>query len=288
MAAIAWPHHGPGLRVRMPKFQVSEHTSDRCTGMPLDRENQMKSYRWIGVAAALFLSPVIANAACFDVSKGQPSSLSGHLTHRIFAGPPNFEDVQKGDTPEPGYVLKLDRSICINGDEFADPSRMFDEVQLVPGDSNAKDLSRLRDTDVYVEVVDPMPAMTGHHHRPLLVWVKTVSSARDITQSYGTAATTIEAFYAALRAGNGKLAADFVIPEKTKKGPFSPGALTAFYGSLAEPISLIDIQKIQDTRFEVRYHFRSGARTCDGIATVTTTKRNGRDFIETIRTESGC
>lgn len=162
-----------------------------------------------------------------------------------FAGPPNFEDVQNGDTPEPGYVLKLDRSIFINGDEFADSSHMFDEVQLVPGDSNAKDLARLRDTDVYVEVVDPMPAMTGHHHRPLLVWVKTVSLAREITQSYGTAATTIEAFYAALRAGNGKLAADFVIPEKTKKGPFSPGALTAFYGSLAEPISLIDIQEIR-------------------------------------------
>lgn len=272
----------------MPQFQVSEDKSDRCTGMSLNRANRMKNSRWIAVAAALFISPVIANATCFDVSKGQPSSLSGHLTHRIFAGPPNFEDVQKGDTPEPGYVLKLDRSICIGGDEFADPSHMFDEVQLVPSDSNAHDLSRLRDTDVYVEVVDPMPAMTGHHHRPLLVWVKTVSSARDITQSYGTAATTIEAFHAALRAGNGKLAAEFVIPEKTRKGPFSPRALTAFYGSLAEPISLMDIQKIQDTLFKVRYNFRSSARTCDGVATITTTKRNGRDFIETIRTESGC
>lgn len=73
---------------------------------------------------------------------------------------------------------------------------------------------------MHVEVVDPMPAMTDHHHRPLLVWVKIVSPARDITQSYGSAATTTKAFYAALRAGNGKLAADFVIPEKTKKGPF--------------------------------------------------------------------
>lgn len=45
-----------------------------------------------------------AYSACFDVSKGEPSHLSGRLSHRIFAGPPNFEDVQKGDTPEPGYA----------------------------------------------------------------------------------------------------------------------------------------------------------------------------------------
>ena len=59
-------------------------------------------------------------------------------------------------------------------------------------------MAKLRDTDVYAVVVDPMPAMTGHHHRPLLASVKAIYSGRDITESYGTAATTIEAFYAAL------------------------------------------------------------------------------------------
>lgn len=245
-------------------------------------------FRWIWLAAAMLLSNSLAQGACLDVSKGEPSSLSGHLTHRIFAGPPNFEDVQKGDTPEPGYVLKLGGPICITGDEFADPAHMFDEVQLVPGDTNAKEMARLRDADVYVDVVDPMPAMTGHHHRPLLVRVKAISPARDITRSYGTAATTIEAFYAALRAGDGKLAAGFVILEKTRKGAFSPRALTAFYGSLAEPITLIDVQRIHDSRFRVRYHFRSGAKSCDGAATINTVKRNGRDFIEAIRAENGC
>lgn len=248
----------------------------------------MKSYRLIWTVSALLLSSAAADAACFDVSKGEPSSLSGHLTHRIFAGPPNFEDVQKGDSPEPGYVLKLDEAICLTGDEFADPSIMFDEVQLVPGETNDRELSRLRDTDVYVDVVNPMPAMTGHHHRPLLVWVKSISSARDITESYGTAGTTVEAFYAALRSGDGILAASFVIPEKTKKGPFSPAALTSFYGSLSEPITLIDIRRIHDSRFRVRYHFRSGKKSCDGAATITTVKRSGRDFIESIGAENGC
>ncbi|CAN7283908.1 hypothetical protein [Neorhizobium tomejilense] len=99
---------------------------------------------------------------------------------------------------------------------------MFDEVQLAPGATTVREMARLRDADVYVDVVDPMPALTGHHHRPLLVWVKAISPARDITRSYGTAATTIEAFYAALQAGDGNLAADFVIPEKTNAQPLEP------------------------------------------------------------------
>jgi len=181
------------------------------------------------VAVVMSTAPS-AFAACYDVSKGEPSALSGQLSHRIFAGPPGFEDVQNGDTPEPGYVLKLEQPICIMGDEFADPKRMFDEVQLVPNEKTEKAMSNLRDTDVFVDVVDPMPAQTGHHHRPLLAWVKAISSGRDITKSYGTAATTIEAFYTALRTGDGKLASTFVIPEKTRKGPFSPQALTHFTG----------------------------------------------------------
>ncbi len=239
------------------------------------------------VGASLFWAP-FAQAACFDVSKNEPSALSGHLTHRIFAGPPNFEDVQKGDSPEPGYVLKLDVPICLTGDDFADPENTFDEVQLVPDETTGKDMARLRDTDVFVDVTKPMPAMTGHHHRPLVAWVKAIAPARDITESYGTAATTIEAFYAALHSGDGKLASTFVVPEKTRKGAFSPQALSSFYGSLSEPISLIDIHKVDESHFSVRYRFTSGKRPCDGSAAITTVKRDGRDFIQSIRAENGC
>lgn len=248
----------------------------------------MRSYIWLYTAAVAVVCASSAQATCYDVSKGEPSKLSGHLSHRMFAGPPNFEDVQKGDTPEPGYILKLDRPICITGDEFADPEHMFDEVQLVPNETTEKELAGLRDTDVFVDVVNPMPAMTGHHHRPLLAWVAGISSGRDMTESYGTAATTIEAFYAALHSGDGKLASTFVVPEKTKKGAFSPQALTGFYGSLSEPITLADVYRLDDSRFSVRYRFRSGKQICDGVATIVTVNRDGRDFIQAIRAENGC
>jgi hypothetical protein len=250
-------------------------------------KDSMKTVMFQAFAIYLFAS-TCASARCYDVSKNEPSQLSGHLSHRIFAGPPNFEDVQNGDTPEPGYVLKLDEPICITGDDFADPKHMFDEVQLAPEVKTETEMSSLRDTEVFVDVVNPMPAQTGHHHRPLLAWVKAISPGRDITKSYGTAATTIEAFYAALRTGDGNLASSFVIPEKTRKGPFSPQALTSFYGSLSDPIVLINVHSVSGGQFSVRYRFRNGNKACDGAAMVTMARRDGRDFIQAIRAENGC
>ncbi len=235
------------------------------------------------------LPPVLAHADCIDLGKGEPSSLSGILTHHIFAGPPNFEDVQKGDTPEPGYVLTLDKDICLTGDaDFADPKLRFDEVQLVPTEETGEDMRTLRDSRVRVFLKNPMPAMTGHHHRPLVAWVTAIEPQGDPTKNYGTAATTVEAFYKALETGDGMLAARFIIPEKTEKGLLSPGALSRFYGNLDEPLKLHDVHAIAEDRFLVRYRFRDGDRICDGRATVTTTRRDGRAFIKSIRADSGC
>ncbi len=235
-----------------------------------------------------FTAVAAANAGCFDLSKGEPSHLQGYLTHRIFAGPPNFSDVQKGDTPEPGYVLKLASPICLMGDDFADPEKLFTEVQLVPGAGLEKQMAGFRNSDVDVDLVDPMAAMTGHHHRPLVAWVKSISSNRDITDSYGTAATTIEAFYAALHSGDGALAATFIVPEKTQKGSYAPDALTRFYSSLIEPITLTDIRPSDGNQFDVRYRFRSRNGVCDGDATIVTVKRAGRNFIQKINAHTGC
>ncbi len=85
-------------------------------------------------ASALLLAAANADAACFDLSKSEPHSLTGLLSHRMFAGPPNFQDVRRGDMPEPGYVLQLSEPICLRGDEFADPNKMFTEAQLVETD----------------------------------------------------------------------------------------------------------------------------------------------------------
>lgn len=242
-----------------------------------------------GLALVWFSVSASYAATCFDVSRGEPTHLEGQLSFRIFAGPPNFEDVQKGDTPEPGYVLQLTQPICLSGDaDFADPGYLFDEVQLVETEATASAMRDLRDSAVTVELINPMPAMTGHHHRPLVAWVSAIAPISDPTENYGSAATTVKAFYLALGAGDGETAAAFVIPEKTRKGPFSATELSGFYGALRKPLELIGVTKISEREFLARYTFTAGKNTCDGKALVRTEMRDGRSYIRSIKALNGC
>jgi len=242
-----------------------------------------------GFLLAWLAAPAAFAADCFDVSKGEPASLEGALSFRIFAGPPNFEDVQKGDTPEPGYVLTLSQPVCLSGDEdFADPALLFDEVQLVETEVTAAAMRNLRNRAVAVDLINPMPAMTGHHHRPLVAWVSAITPISDPTDNYGSAATAVEAFYLALGAGDGATAASFVIPEKTGKGPFSAAELSRFYGALREPLNLIDVREVSKNEFIASYTFASGKNVCDGKALVRTESRDGRHFIRSIKALNGC
>src|SRR3984893_7226019 len=70
-----------------------------------------------------------ANAACINFKDTNSLSFEGSLSYRIFAGPPNYEDVRKGDTPEPAYILTLNAPICATGDESLDPQQSYDNIQ---------------------------------------------------------------------------------------------------------------------------------------------------------------
>ncbi|MEP6827191.1 MAG: hypothetical protein ABJA10_03870 [Aestuariivirga sp.] len=118
-----------------------------------------------------------ASAACYDLSKSEPKTLVGHLKLQTFAGPPNYEDVRKGDTPERVFILKLDKSICLTGDDFADPAKFFDEVHVVRSDNIGNRMRAFVDSYVTVNLSQPMAAETGHHHRPLVAWVTKIGRA---------------------------------------------------------------------------------------------------------------
>ena len=78
-----------------------------------------------------------ANAACIDLKKTDTLSFEGTLNYRIFPGPPNYEDVRKGDTPEPTYIHKLEEPVCATGDEFVDQNVKFDRIQIFPESGKA-------------------------------------------------------------------------------------------------------------------------------------------------------
>ena len=97
----------------------------------------------------------------------------------------------------------------------------------------------------------------------------------------------VREFYQALSGGDGQQAANFILPEK-RKGPFSPEAMTKFYGSLVEPIKLTGIEANGADSFLVHYNYRRASSQCNGLAMVTTTNLNGHFFISRIKALSGC
>ncbi|MBY4639189.1 hypothetical protein K6L44_04050 [Gluconacetobacter entanii] len=254
----------------------------------------MRRYVPIALAAMIccFAQASAWAGGCYNLGNGEPSELTGTLEYVMFPGPPNYEDVQTGDTPEPSYVLKLHDPICLSGDEAADPSKYFQYVQLVSGQDMDEQFRHLLHQDVTVHLTDAMAAITGHHHEPLVATVTSVSIAQakpmEFTDEYGTAATTIQAFYDALGAAQGTVASAMVIPEKRSTPAFSPSNLTRFYGGLADPIRVVSIAQENDSTFIVNYHYATKSHACNGRATVTTTVRGGRNFIQSIHALNGC
>ncbi len=236
-----------------------------------------------------------ANAACIDLKQTTSLSFEGALSYRIFAGPPNYEDVRKGDTPEPAYILSLDAPICATGDEFPNPEKPFDKVQIYPAETDGaghalwRDLRQLVGKRVSVEGKSAFGAHSGHHHAPLLLPIIRIAIAFDPTKAYGTAMTTVQAFYLALGAADGEEASKFLVPEKRAAGPLSARALTSFYGKLIVPLALVDIVAAGSDQYRVRYSYvASGTGRCNGESLVRTIRINGMNLIESIKAVSDC
>ena len=168
---------------------------------------------------------------------------------------------------------------------------MFRSVQVAETATTRGQLKRYLRNTVTLTLTQQMAAHTGHHHERLVAWVTAVAPAgrsMDFTDEYGTAATTIRAFYAALADGQGGPASAMIVPEKRRLPAFSPSGLTKFWGGLSKPVQLIDIAQTGPDGYVVHYRYSTTARTCDGRAAVTTVARAGRNYIQGIRPLNGC
>ncbi len=144
-------------------------------------------YVFLALVAALGMGAALVGASasdntCLDLKESQTISFEGVLTQKIFPGPPNYEDVRKGDKPEPTYILQLKKPICVLGDEFINPKKQIDRVQVFPdADDNNKslwnELRKLVDKIVVVDGNKPFGAHTGHHHAPLLLPITKVTTS---------------------------------------------------------------------------------------------------------------
>lgn len=244
----------------------------------------------VGLVAWIALCNPPAHAACYDVSKGEPSTLIGYLYYLTAPGTmAQLADVRATNQWEQVYVLSLPQNICITGDEFSSPDNHFSEVQLDGGDAIETKMKAMMNSTVRVTLTEPFGAQTIHHHRPLVAGVTSIAPAEPQLPpaAFSPEAVAVREFYGDLEGGNGEAAALRIIPER-RRGPFAPEAMKRFYGSLVEPLRLVSLTPERRQTYLVRYQFKSQSGSCDGRARVVVTNRAGERLISSIQALDGC
>jgi Domain of unknown function (DUF4431) len=117
------------------------------------------------------VSAKVTKSGCIDVSGAKARIVvSGKLTLQLFAGPPNFESIAKGDAEERTFILELPRRVCAyDGDEFADPNERFDRVHVSSSNPAMMRVLKAAVGRQIVAVGEAFSAHTGHHHAPLVI-----------------------------------------------------------------------------------------------------------------------
>jgi hypothetical protein len=103
------------------------------------------------------------------------ATVSGTLTVQIFAGPPNYESIAKGDAEEKALILELPKRLCADDGEFIEPKTSFDRVHV---SSNVPPLLDVLNAAVGRKVTvrgEAFGAHTGHHRAPLVLFADEVT-----------------------------------------------------------------------------------------------------------------
>jgi hypothetical protein len=131
---------------------------------------------------------------------------------------------------------------------------------------------------------------TGQHNAPLFATVDSIKKV-DSSNPYsemGTPATVIRAFYDELSAGNGNEAVKYLSDDMRAKKNFQADAISKFYGSFSQPLSITGIFPTKDSAYIVYYTYKFSNIVCDGNSTVYTITEGNRSVIRKIIANSGC
>ena len=137
------------------------------------------------LSSGIFLSQSFAATSKEKVYLFEPTvtTLRGTLQTKDFPGPPNYEDVRKGDKVEGAWLLKLPKPITVFYDyKDGDPTSINETetsvkvVQLVT--SEKKVFKILRESlGREIECNGTLfHRHTGHHHTKILMYIKSCKS----------------------------------------------------------------------------------------------------------------
>lgn len=106
--------------------------------------------------------------------------LKGILQEVVFPGPPNYESVETGDTPEHSLILQLKDPICVQGDPSSDMNsetvRDIKQVQVALV-TYKKSVQKMIGKNITVRGT-LFAAHTGHHRTPVLIDAKDIKSTK--------------------------------------------------------------------------------------------------------------
>jgi Domain of unknown function (DUF4431) len=148
----------------------------------------MKTYMWclfsLVLCACSFASkeetPVLEKQ-CFNYGP-ESVALEGQLYRKSFAGPPNYEDITKGDEEEIYWLIKTTKPFCVNGTKQLYESKLENqsEVQLVISSKLNFYRTKLNLLNQSVIVKGSLfPQMTGHHKTEVLIDVEALGKANE-------------------------------------------------------------------------------------------------------------
>jgi hypothetical protein len=95
------------------------------------------------------------------------------VRRHVFPGPPNYQSVERGDRPEPGWVLHLEQPVSVvaaPGDAFNQTERNVRQMQMVLTAEQLRKYAPFVNRRVRAAGT-LFHAHTGHHHTPVLLAV---------------------------------------------------------------------------------------------------------------------
>lgn len=107
------------------------------------------------------------------------TKLSGTIVRKTFPGPPNYNSIAEGDTPETGWYLKLNGTLDVQADKKSDlnnvDERDVKDVQLVLDSTKYKKWQKLVGKSISVKATGTLfHSHTGHHHTAVLMDVQNI------------------------------------------------------------------------------------------------------------------
>lgn len=107
--------------------------------------------------------------------------LEGELYKKSFPGPPNYEDIKKGDEEEIYWLIKTTKPFCVNRSRYVEGAELYSqsEVQLVVDGLNFYNSKRHLLGNKVVLSGTLFPQISGHHKTEVLITVKTLEKANE-------------------------------------------------------------------------------------------------------------